>query len=89
MGTLAMELAKRGIRSHESVYRAEITGDIEDVDGVLKITRISVDYHLTVEPGKEAAAQEAMEAYLVKCPGAQSVIGCIAIEHRLHLSTAG
>ncbi|MBC7360119.1 MAG: OsmC family protein [Desulfacinum sp.] len=88
MGTLAVELAKRGIQSHKDVYRAEITGDIEDVEGVLKITRLKVDYYLKVKPGKEESAREAMKEYLVHCPAAQTVIGCIDIRDELHLTIA-
>jgi hypothetical protein len=29
-------------------YQATVTGDIEDVDGILKITRIDVNYTLCV-----------------------------------------
>ncbi|SMC25624.1 OsmC-like protein [Desulfacinum hydrothermale DSM 13146] len=87
MGTLAVELAKRGIQSHEDVYRAEVAGDIENVDGVLKITRLKVDYHLMVNPGKEDAAKEAMKEYLIHCPSAQTVMGCIEIQDELHLTT--
>ncbi len=84
MGTLAAALAKRGIKSHEDVYRAEVTGDIEDVQGVLRITRIGVDYFLKVPEEKKQDAQDAFESYLSGCPAAQSVIGCIAIQHQLH-----
>ena len=35
MGTLAMVLASKGIQSHSDVYQAKVTGDIEDVNGVL------------------------------------------------------
>lgn len=85
MGTLAMELAKRGIRTHRELYKAEVTGDIEDVEGILKITGIEVTYELRLPGEKEAEAQEAFEKYLSQCPGAQSVIGCIEIRHSLKL----
>lgn len=83
MGTLAAVLARKGIRTHAEVYRADVTGDIEDVNGVLKITRISVDYTLHADEGKRQEAREAFDGYLAGCPAAQSVIGCIRIEHRL------
>ncbi len=54
-----------------------ITDAIEAVDGVLKIVRIKVHYFLKVEPEKQRDVRQAMDEYLVKCPGAQSVIGCI------------
>ena len=83
MGTLAKVLAEKKISTPEEYYRADVEGDIEDVDGVLKITQIRVTYHLKVPPGKTADAQDALASYLVQCPAAQSVIGCIAINHDL------
>lgn len=56
-------------------------GDIEDVDGVMRITEIRVRYHLRVPEGKKEAAQRAVEQHPVKCPAAMSVDGCI----RLHI----
>ena len=85
MGTLAAALARKGIKSHKEVYWAEVTGDIEDVNGVLKITRIKVDYSLKIPEDKKQDAQEAFETYLTGCPAAQSVIGCIDLQHQLHL----
>jgi len=85
MGTLAMVLAGKRIRTFEHFYRAEVTGDIEDVDGVLKVTRIKVHYFLKVPEEKWQDANEALNAYLRLCPGAQSVIDCIDISHELSL----
>jgi len=79
MGTLATVLAKKKIRTFKDRYKATVTGDIEAVDGVLKITRIKVRYFLKVEPEKQGEVRQAMDEYLVKCPGAQSVIGCIEL----------
>jgi len=81
MGTLASFLAKKQIRTDESHYRATVVGDIEDVNGVLKITSIRVHYHIKVPPGKTHEIHEALDQYLPHCPGAQSVIGCIEIDH--------
>ena len=83
MGTLAGVLAGKKIATPEDRYRAEVEGDIENVDGVLKITAIRVAYNLKVPKGKSGDAKEAMQSYLVRCPAAQSVIGCIRIEDRL------
>ncbi|MEM5787227.1 MAG: hypothetical protein AAGU11_07910 [Syntrophobacteraceae bacterium] len=88
MGTLAAALAGKGIRTHKEVYRAEVTGDIEESAGVLKITRITVNYHLMVSEEKSFGAREAFENYLSSCPAAQSVIGCIKLEHYLNLVQA-
>jgi organic hydroperoxide reductase OsmC/OhrA len=88
MGTLATVLAGKKIQTSSDRYRAEVTGQIEDVDGVLKITRIEVDYHLKVPDEKRQAAQAALGTYLSLCPAAQSVIGCIEISHRLLFTPA-
>ena len=83
MGTFATVLAKSRIRTSKDFYRADISGDIEDVNGVLKITRIDVAYTLKLAAEKREEAQAAFETYLTLCPAAQSVIGCIDIEHQL------
>ncbi len=85
MGTLAVVLAGKKIRTFEHLYQAEVTGDIEAVDGVLKITRIKVHYTLKAPEEKWNDAREAFTTYLPLCPGAQSVIGCIDLSHELSL----
>jgi organic hydroperoxide reductase OsmC/OhrA len=83
MGTLAGGLAGKRIPTPEDHYRADVEGDIEDVNGILKITRIRVRYHLKIPKEKAADAREAFSSYLVRCPAAQSVIGCIQIQDQL------
>jgi hypothetical protein len=85
MGTLAAVLAGSKIATPEDRYSAEVEGDIENVNGVLKITRIRVKYHLIVPPGKTEEAKQAMSFYINRCPAAQSVIGCIQIKDELIL----
>jgi len=79
MGTLAAVLAGKKIKTFEELYSADVEGDIENVNNVLKITRIRVKYHLKVPKGKIADARDALSTYIGGCPGAQSVIGCIEI----------
>ncbi len=85
MGTLATVLAGKKIPTYEERFRADVEGDIEDVNGVLKITRVRVKYHLKVPRGKVEEAKEAFYSYLIKCPAAQSVIGCIDIQHDIDI----
>jgi hypothetical protein len=85
MGTLAAALAGKKIPTPEDRYWADVEGDIENVNGVLKITKIRVKCHLKVAPGKSEEAKEAFSTYLVRCPAAQSVIGCIHISDELAL----
>jgi organic hydroperoxide reductase OsmC/OhrA len=88
MGTLATVLAGKKILSSEKRYRAEVEGDIENVNNILKITKIRVKYYLKVPPEKVEEAREAFSSYLVRCPAAQSVIGCIHIQDDLIIEEA-
>ena len=86
MGTLATVLAKQKIRTSQDLFLATVTGDIEDVNGILKITRINVQYDLRVPEEKRPEARAAFNSYLPLCPAAQSVIGCIDITHALNIT---
>jgi predicted GIY-YIG superfamily endonuclease len=88
MGTLARFLAERQIPTPEDSYRAEVEGDIENVNNVLKITQIRVKYYLKVPSGKSREVKEAFSSYLTSCPAAQSVIGCIQIKDDLIIEEA-
>ncbi|MEM7828317.1 MAG: OsmC family protein [Candidatus Aenigmatarchaeota archaeon] len=85
MGTLAVELAKRKIPTPEERFVADVEGDIENVEGVLKITNIRVNYHLKVSKEKVEDAKEAFSKYITGCPAAQSLMGCINIEHNINI----
>lgn len=86
MGTFAAMLAKKRIPTPAERYRADVSGDIEAVDGVLKITRIAVRYTLKIASDKRADAQACFNTYLPGCPAAQSVIGCIDITHTIEMA---
>jgi len=85
MGTLARFLAEKQIPTLEDRYRADVEGDIENVNNVLRITQIRVTYHLKVPQGKSEEAKWAFSSYLTSCPAAQSVIGCIKIHDDLKI----
>lgn len=65
---------------------ATVTGDIEDVNGVLKIVRINVHYKLKLPADKRADAEEAFNNYITLCPAAQSVVEAIEISHELEMA---
>ena len=74
-------LAARGIPNHPDKVWSEIEGDIENIDGVIRITRIRAKYHLKIPAGKRADAERSIEVHERKCPAATSVHGAIAIEY--------
>jgi hypothetical protein len=83
MGTLATVLARKQIRTSEDLYWADVEGDIENVNNVLKITQIRVKYHLKVAQGKTQEFKEAFSSYLTSCAAVQNVIGCINIKDEI------
>jgi hypothetical protein len=83
MGTLAKVLAEKDIPTPEHLYWADVEGKIEDVNGILKITTIRVNYHLRVPENKVPDAEDGFSSYITVCPAAQSVVGCIKIEDKL------
>jgi uncharacterized OsmC-like protein len=54
-----------------------VEGDIEEVAGVLKITRIRLTYKLKIPAGSREKAERALAVYADKCPAYQSVRNCI------------
>ena len=66
----------REIKSAENLV-ADVEGDIEDVEGVLKITKIRLHYRLTIPKGSKHQIDRVLARYADKCPAYQSVKGCI------------
>ena len=87
MGTLATVLAGKKVRTFQDRFKATVTGDIEDADGVLKITRIDVHYQLKLPDDQREAAMDCFNNYIHRCSAAQSVIGCIHINHEIEMET--
>jgi hypothetical protein len=80
-GTLSAALDVRGIQSADNLV-AQVEGDIEDVDGVMKITKIRLHYRFKIppgtrEPGTREKVDRVLATYADKCPAYQSVKGCI------------
>ena len=63
-------------------------GDIEDADGVLKITQIRLTYKLMIPPGSMDKAERALAVYSDKCPAYQSVKGCIQVSWQAEMVEA-
>ncbi len=57
---------------------AEVEGDIEDVNGILKITQIRLRYRVKAPAAKRESIERLLDHYADSCPAYQSVKGCIA-----------
>jgi uncharacterized OsmC-like protein len=66
----------RGIKSADNLV-AQVEGDIEDVDGVMRITKIRLYYRFQVPVGGKEKLDRILASYAEKCPAYQSVKGCI------------
>jgi uncharacterized OsmC-like protein len=66
----------RGIKSTNNLV-AQVEGDIADVDGVLKITKIRLRYRFKIPPETKEKVDRVLASYAEKCPAYQSVKGCI------------
>jgi organic hydroperoxide reductase OsmC/OhrA len=66
----------RGIKS-EDILNAQVEGDIEEVEGVLRITKIRLRYQMKIPQGKLEDAEKALAGYSKNCPAYQSIKGCI------------
>ncbi len=56
---------------------AQVEGDIENVNGVLKITKIRLHYRFRIPPGARESVERLLSSYADKCPAYLSVKGCI------------
>jgi uncharacterized OsmC-like protein len=66
----------RGVRSAGNLA-ADVEGDIEDVGGVMRITRIRLRYRFRIPAGLREKIERVLESYAEQCPAYQSVKGCI------------
>lgn len=58
---------------------AHVEGDIEDLDGVLKITKIRLKYLFKIPPDAKEKAERALAVYAENCPAYQTVKDCIEV----------
>ena len=66
----------REIKSADNLV-AQVEGDIEDVGGVMRITKIRLRYRFKVPTGSGEKVDRVLASYAEKCPAYQSVKGCI------------
>jgi len=68
--------------------KAAVEGDIEAVEGVLRITRIRLRYQATIPKGARDAVDRVLEVYADSCPAYQSVKGCIDVSWKADFTEA-
>jgi uncharacterized OsmC-like protein len=66
----------RGVKSAGNLV-AQVEGDIEDVNGVMKIAKIRLRYRFKIPSGTREKVDRVLASYAEKCPAYQSVKGCI------------
>ena len=79
-GTLAGALEGRGLRSDAEKLEANVEGRMEEIDGKLLLTHVTVKYRLKVPKGQRAAAERALEHHESRCPVSESVKRGITVE---------
>ncbi|WP_081415761.1 OsmC family protein [Peribacillus kribbensis] len=85
VGTLSGALEARKIPTSPDKVKASVQGVIEEVEGVLRITRIRCHYQVKLPDGKQAAAERALSVFERGCPVAQTLKGAIEFEHTWEL----
>ncbi len=58
---------------------ANVEGDIEEKDGVLKITNIRMTYQIKIPQGMRDKVERALQSHADSCPAYQSVRNCINV----------
>lgn len=72
-GTVAGVLEARGVRSDPEKFEAQAEGRIEDVDGKMLLTHVTMKYRLKVPKDKRAGIERALEHHESTCPVSASV----------------
>ena len=87
IGTFGGALKARRIDSTGDRLTADATGEVVvNPDGVLRLRRIEVVYHLTADESQRAAAERAHAHHARHCPNARSVAGSIEIVTELRIT---
>ncbi len=58
---------------------ANVEGDVEEIGGIMRITKIRIRYTFQVPGGLREKAERALEVYAEKCPAYLSVKDCIDV----------
>jgi len=79
-GTVAGALEARGIPSDTAHLQADAEGTIEEIDGKMLLTNISVRYRLKVPKDKRESIEKVLEKHDSVCPVSASIKRGITIQ---------
>ena len=85
LGTLIGALEVRRVSLSADAVSADVEGVNELIDGIPVLTRLEIRYRLRVPIGSEPTVERALERHQSKCPSAQSLKNCVAIEWTAHI----
>jgi uncharacterized OsmC-like protein len=79
-GTVAGALEARGLRTGCEKLEAEAEGRLEEVDGKLLLTHVTVKYRIKVPKDKRASVEAALQHHESRCPVSESIRRGITVE---------
>ena len=79
-GTLSGALEKRGISASPQNLQAEAEGQLENIDGKLILTAVSVKYRLKVPKEKRETVERVLQVHDSACPVSASVRRGITVQ---------
>ena len=79
-GTIGSALEGRGLRADPEKLEALTEGILEEVDGKLLLTHVTVSYRIKVPKEKREAAERALQFHGDRCPVSESVKRGITVE---------
>ncbi len=79
-GTIGSALEGRGLQADPEHLEAHTEGILEDVDGKLLCTHVTVSYRIKVPKDKREAAERALQFHGDRCPVSESVKRGITVE---------
>ncbi len=88
MGTFGGALEARQIDASDGKLTAEVTGEVEQEDGVLVIRRIHVSMHLVAPEGAMEKVERVHTIYPMNCPLYRTLHNAIELTSSVELVSA-
>jgi len=88
MGTFGGALEARQIDASDGKLTADVTGEVEQEDGVLVIRRIHVSMHLVAPEGATEKVERVHAIYPMNCPLYRTLHNAIQLTSSVDLVTA-